>query len=113
MFDMKGEVTDLKVAWERMTDHEKTLWHIHNDAGMNLMGSGNSGKFKYHVSMTLIFQGDFVRAHETLKFGCSLLQDSNCCHSLKFLGDFEQTKEELTPKVEEIKLIMISNYKNQ
>jgi len=34
------------------------------------------------------------------------LQDSNCCNSLKFLGDFEQTKEELAPKVEEIKLIM-------
>lgn len=113
MFKMNGKVTDLKVAWERMSDNEKNLWHIHNDAGMEQMSLGNMGKFKYHESMILIFQGDFVRAHETLKFGCSMLQDSSCCYSLEFLGDFEQTKQELSLKIEEMKDTMINNYKNR
>ena len=54
----------------------------------------------YHASMTLIFQGDYVRAHEYFKLGCSILNNTDRCNLLEILGDSKQSHEELKVKIQ-------------
>jgi hypothetical protein len=93
-----NETTELSVAWKKMSNDERKLWHYHNFYGS--ISITDTAKMAYHISMTLIFQGDYLRAHENLDFGCNMLNSTDCCDLLKILGGSKQTHVELKIKIQ-------------
>jgi hypothetical protein len=93
-----NKTQELSIAWEKMSDDDKKFWHYHNAVGFTEMT--DVAQMLYHASMTLIFQGDYVRTHENLKLGCSILNNSDCCNLLEILGESKQSHEELKIKIQ-------------
>jgi TPR repeat protein len=90
--------TQLSDSWKKMSLDEKRLWHYHNFNGFLHMR--DTSKMAYHISLLLMAQKNYLRAHENLEFGCNILQNPDCCNLLNTLGTSKQTHEELKNKID-------------